>query len=298
MASIQNIIIRSFLRLTANKKNRIDHSVERVRKSLEKLTDMSKMPKGVKFEKVNCNGVEAEWAIPDNLQNKGAVIFLHGGAYIAGSIDTHRPLVGRLAIASKTKFISVEYGLAPEKPFPHGLEDAVKVYYWLMDKGFDHKKIVFCGDSAGGGLSICALMKLRDDNAPQPAGAAVMSPWLDLLCDSDSAKRLAKSDVMLTRDSGKKFAEMYAKDYLKHPHVSPLHNDPSGLPPIYIQVSTAEILLDDSVEFGKKAKEVGVDIVVEPWDKMVHVWQAFAPYLPEGNEAIKGLGAFIEKKTK
>ncbi len=277
----------------------VNNSIEKTRQSLAKLTGMAAMPKGVKFEKVECDGVPAEWAIPDNLKNPGAVLFLHGGAYVAGSIATHRALVGRIAKASKTKILSIEYGLAPERPFPHGLDDAIKAYNWLMKKGFDHKKIVISGDSAGGGLAICTLVRLRDENAPQPAAGVVMSPWLDLLNSGDSGKRLAKEDPMLSVVSGHNYAKLYGTENdLKHPHISPLYTDPKGLPPILIQVSNHEILLDDTTRFETKAKAAGVNIEVEYWDKMVHVWQAYGPYLPEAMKAIEKMGDYIEKKTK
>ncbi len=298
MASIQNFFIRTFLKVTAKKKNLAIDSIETTRGRLAKLTSMAPIPRAVKYEKTNCDGVPAEWAIPENLKHTGAILFLHGGAYVAGSIETHRALAGRIAKISKTKCLSIEYGLAPERPFPHGLNDAVKAYHWLIKNGFDHKKIVICGDSAGGGLTIATLIKLRDDNAPQPAGGVAMSPWLDLLCTGDSGITLAKQDPMLTTPSGKIYAKMYGTNHdLKNPHISPLYTDPKGLPPILIQVSSSEILLDDTTRFETKAKAAGVDIKVEYWHKMVHVWQAFSPYLPEGTIAIKNIGVFIENKT-
>lgn len=299
MASIQNFFITGFIRFTAKKKNLETDSIETTRGRLAKLTSMAAMPRGVKYEKADCDGVVAEWAIPDNLKHPGVVLFLHGGAYVAGSIATHRALVGRIAKASKTKCLSVEYGLAPERPFPHGLDDAIKAYHWLIKKGFDHKKIVICGDSAGGGLAICTLVKLRDEKAPQPAAGVVMSPWTDLLCSGESGVKNAKSDPMLTTASGKIYAKLYGTENdLKHPHISPLYTDPKGLPPILIQVSNHEILLDDTTRFEKKAKAAGVNIEVEYWDKMVHVWQAYGPYLPEAMKALKKMGDYIENKTK
>lgn len=299
MPSIQNFFIRTFLRVTAKKKNLATDTIEHTRGRLKKLTDMAPVPRGVKYESVSCDGVPAEWATPDNLQHPGVVLFLHGGAYVAGSIETHRAMVGRIAKASRTKCLSIEYGLAPERPFPHGINDAVKAYHWLINKGYDHKKIVICGDSAGGGLTVATLVKLRDEGAPQPAAGVAMSPWLDLLCLGDSGIKLAKEDPMLTRESGLIYAKLYGTEHdLKHPHISPLYTDPKGLPPLLIQVSSSEILLDDTTRFEKKAREAGVHIEVEYWPKMVHVWQAFSPYLPEAKRALNKMGAFIEKKTR
>ena len=298
MASIQNVFFRTYMRLVAKKDKQVNYTTEEVRESIIKLTNMSPIPRGVEYESVKLNGIEAEWVIPNNIENNGVVLFSHGGAYVAGSVDTHKALVGRLALASKTKFISVEYGLAPEKPFPHGLEDIIKIYNLLINKGFDHKKIIFAGDSAGGGLSICALIKLKDDGAPQPAGAAVMSPWLDLTCSQDSAVRLADEDVFVSVAAAKNCAKQYAENDLTNPYASPLYADPTGLPPIYIQVSNSETLLDENIKFFENSKNAGVDIKIERLDKMIHVWQGFAPFLPEANEAIEKIGVYIEKKTK
>jgi monoterpene epsilon-lactone hydrolase len=298
MASIQNFFIINFLRITGRKNTETD-SIETIRHKLDKLTSMAAIPRRVKFEKTECEGMPIEWATPKNFKNKGVVLYLHGGAYVSGSIATHRALVGRIAIASKTKCLAIEYSLAPERPFPHGLNDAIKAYHWLIKQGYDHKKIIVCGDSAGGGLAIATLVKLRDDNAPQPAGAVAISPWLDLLCSGESGVKNAKSDPMITNEFAIVNAKLYgAQNDLKHPYISPLYSDPKGLPPIYIQVSSSEILLDDTLRFEKKAKAAGVDIQVDSWSKMVHVWQAFGPFLPEAMKAIEKMGNYIEKKTK
>jgi acetyl esterase/lipase len=216
-----------------------------------------------------------------------------------GSIETHRALVARFAKASKTSFLSVDYRLAPENPFPAGLDDAINVYNWLLKQGHDHKKLVIAGDSAGGGLAIAALLRLRDENAPTPAAGVCISPWLDLECTGDSGWKLKKEDPLLNFELGRIYAHHYAPNQnLQHPYISPYYSDPTGLPPIFIQVSGSELTLDDSTRFEKKAKAVGVDIEVEVWDKMLHVWHAFDPMLPEARKAIKKLGQYIEQKTK
>jgi len=170
MASIQNFFIRTFLKIVTKKKEVAKQPIEVTRKRLAKLMEMNKSPKNVSFEKVDCDGVTAEWTIPENVNNTGVILYIHGGAYVSCSITTHRPLVARIARASKTKALSIEYRYAPENPFPSGLDDAIKVYHWLLKQGIDHKKIVIAGDSAGGGLTLATLLRLRDENAPQPAG--------------------------------------------------------------------------------------------------------------------------------
>lgn len=272
--------------------------IEQYRSGMEKMTRMAKMPEGIIIEKVNCNDVEAEWIIPNNTINPGVILYLHGGGYAMGSINTHRALMARIGIASKTKVLGIEYRLAPENPFPSAIDDAFSAYNWLLKQGFDNTKIVISGDSAGGGLTIALKIRIRDEKAPNPAAGVCLSPWLDLASTGETTVTLADEDPMLDLESVKHFALFYApKEKLQHPWISPLYADLSGLSPIYIQVSSSEILLDDTRRFAEKAQIAGVDIRVDYWEKMVHVWQAFGIYLPEALEAIEKLGAYIEKKT-
>jgi len=298
MASIQNIGVRLFLRVVVKKKKLHLVSVRAVRHSLEMLTKYSKIPRAVKFEKTEYEGIPIEWTIPDNLVNPGVVIYLHGGGYISGSIKTHRGLVGGLAKRSKTKFLSVEYRLAPENPFPAGLDDVIKIYHWLLQQGYDHNKIVIAGDSAGGGLAIATLTRLKDEKAPMPAAGVCMSPWLDLECTDDLQIALDKKDPMVPIAALRAYGKHYAKDNLRHPYASLLYSDPTGLPPLFIQVSDSEVLYRDTVRYEKMAKAAGVQVEVEVWKNMVHVWQAYGPILPEAMQAIKKLGEYIETKTK
>ena len=273
--------------------------VKITRNSLEKLSGMAKLPKGVHYEKVEFDGISAEWCTPDNLKNTGVILYFHGGGYVAGSIRTHRGTTGRLAQASKTKCLSVEYSLAPEKPFPAGLDDAIKAYQWLLKQGFDSKKIVISGDSAGGGLSVATLLRLRDEKFPMPAAGVLMSPWLDLECTGESATTLADKDPMVVPGALREMGLFYTtKDNLRHPYTSPLYADLKGLPPFYIQASSSEVLYDDTTRFEKKLKEAGVVCEVEYWKNMMHVWQAYAPILPEAQKAINKLGEYIEQKTR
>ncbi len=297
MASIQNFFIRTFIRVVTKKKDVAKQPVEVTRKRLAKLMEMNKPPGNVSFEKVDCDGVSAEWAIPKEINNNGVILYIHGGAYVSCSISTHRPLVARIARASKMKALSIEYRLAPEHPFPAGQNDAIKVYYWLLKQGVDSKKIVLMGDSAGGGLTLSTALRLRDEQAPQPVALVCMSPWIDLVCEQDSNIRLADKDHMLSADAGKIFAKYYAgNESLRTPYISPYYADLKGLPPLFIQVSDSEIVFDENVNFEKKAKAAGVDISFEIWKNMLHVWQGYAPMLPEGTRAINKIGKYIQQK--
>jgi epsilon-lactone hydrolase len=303
MASIQNYLFQRFLHLgikiAQHKiKGRENVTVEETRKGLERLFSVSKIPKGVKFQKVQIDGLHAEWIVPKNLKNNGVVLYLHGGGYMLGSISTHSPLMARIALASKTKVLAIEYGLAPERPYPAALEDSIKAYHWLIAQGYDPKKIVISGDSSGGGLAVATVLKLRDDNGPQPAACACLSPWLDLHVSGKTVLTHAKKDLLVNSIGLKLAAGYYAKEIeFAHPYISPIYSDPTGLPPMYFQVSGSEILLDDTLRFEKKAKECGVDIEVHVWHNMLHVWQAFG-FLPEAAKAIKDIGMYIENKVK
>jgi acetyl esterase/lipase len=303
MASIQNYVFQRFLHLgikiAQNKiKGRESVSVEETRKGLERLFSVSKIPRGVQFQKIDIDGLHAEWIVPKNLKHNAVILYLHGGGYMLGSVVTHGPLMARIALAAKTKVLAIEYGLAPERPYPAGLDDTIKTYHWLIKQGYDPKKIVIAGDSSGGGLAIATLLKLKDLDEPQPAACVCLSPWLDLQMTGETIAIHAKKDLLVNSIGLTIAAYTYAQETeLTHPYLSPLYSDPSGLPPMYFQVSGHEVLLDDTLRFEKKAIDAGIEIEVHIWKNMLHVWHAFG-FLPEAARAIKDVGKYIEKKIK
>jgi epsilon-lactone hydrolase len=299
MTSLQNLLLRQFFKITDKNKSAKTHSLEGTRKNINRLSSISKLPSGVHYKSDSCSDIICEWAIPKNKNNEGVVLYFHGGAFVSGSIKTHRALVGRIARASKTDCLSVEYRLAPENPYPAALNDAIAVYQWLLQNNYKHQQIVIAGDSAGGGLAMATLLKIRDEPMPLPAACVCLSPWLDLRCTGDSLWSVAHKDPMLKPDMSKIYTDYYAPEMdLTIPYLSPYYAEPSGLPPIYIQVSDSELPLDDSTRFEKKAKAVGVDIEVEIWKDMLHVWHIFSPILPEATRAIKRIGKYIENKIE
>lgn len=259
---------------------------------------MVKLPEGVSYEDVDCNGVSAVYVTPENVDNDNIILYFHGGGYAMGSIETHKPLVGRITKASATKALLIDYRLAPENPFPSGLEDAMNSYKWLLNgEGYTPDRIVFAGDSAGGGMTMASLLKLKNDGGPLPKAGICLSAWLDLKATGDSATSKAKEDPMIDLQSVKEWALMYApKEKLDDPLVSPLYGDLSGLPSLYLQVGSAELLLDDSTRLAEKAKQAGVEVDIEVWDDMIHVWQAFGNYIPESVPAIEKIGKYIRSK--
>lgn len=303
MASFQNYVFKNFLHLgikiAQNKiKDQTSVTVEDTRKGLERLFGVSKIPRGVKFEKATHKGIHAEWIIPKNIKHKGVVLYLHGGGYMLGSIHTHSPLMARIALAAKTKVLAIEYSLAPERPYPAALEDSLNTYHWLLEEGISPDKIIIAGDSSGGGLAIATLLKLRDNNEPMPAACVCISPWLDLQVSGETITTHAKKDLLVNSIGLQIAAFSYAQETeLTHPYISPLYADLKGLPPLYFQVSNSEVLLDDAVRFEKKAIESGVNIEVHIWKNMLHVWHAFS-FLPEAKKATKEIGKFIEEKLR
>jgi monoterpene epsilon-lactone hydrolase len=272
-------------------------SVEASRSGLEGLASLAGVPRGAKREAVMIETVPAKWFWFPGALEKKVILYLHGGGYIAGSIITHQDLGARIARASNTRILIIDYRRAPEHPFPAALDDAVTAYRWLTSTaGLAPENIVIAGDSAGGGLTAATLVKLRDDGIPLPAAAVMLSPWTDLAHTGNSVKLKVAEDPFLTPAELEFDAKLYIKtNHAKNPLISPLYADLAGLPPLLIQVGTAEILLDDAIRLAERAKAAGVDVTLDIWPDMVHVWQAFALVAPESREAIEKIGTFIKK---
>jgi epsilon-lactone hydrolase len=267
------------------------------RAGMEDMAGGAPLPDGTTIEVVDAGGVPAEWVSVDGARGDGVLLYLHGGGYCIGSINTHRALAARLAAACRVRALNVDYRLAPEHPHPAAVEDAVAAYRWVLDGGVPPGQVVVGGDSAGGGLVVATLLALRDGGDPLPAGAFCLSPWVDLECAGETMETKADVDPMVGREGLAEMAAAYAGEHdLRSPLVSPLHADLAGLPPLLIQVGTAETLLDDAVRLADRARTAGVDVRLEAWDDLIHVFQAFAPMVPEAVEAIDGIGAFVRER--
>jgi monoterpene epsilon-lactone hydrolase len=286
--------------LNQNFGDELEPTVEGYRIFFNQMGNMIKIPKDAKCEPINAAGVSAEWiSVPESIRSK-VVLYFHGGGYIAGSIHSHRDLCIRIARASKTRVLLIDYRLAPEHPFPAALEDTVKVYQWLTtSEGVNTRNIIIAGESAGGGLTIATLIKLRNEKKNLPKAAICLSSFMDLAITGDSVKKKAEIDPMVTKED----LEFCAKQYIgnedrKNPYASPLYADLQGLPPLLIQVGSSEVLLDDSLRFANRAKAAGIEVSLEVWDDMIHMFQLYAYVVPEGREAINRIGEFIQKYLK
>jgi len=270
--------------------------VGRMRGAMEKVSEH--VARDVKCEPVSAGGVPAEWIVPPGAADDRVILYLHGGGYVMGSINTHRAMVARIARASQAKALAIDYRMAPEHPFPAAVDDATAAYRWLLAQGYKPGKIVISGDSAGGGLTLAMLIALRDAGTPLPAAGVPISAWADLEGTGASIQTRAATDPMVDQPGLHRMAKLYAGDHdLKNPLISPIHADYRGLPPMLLQVGDAEILLDDSTRVSDKAKAAGVKVELEAWDQMFHVWHVFAKILPEGQQAIDRIGSYILAHT-
>lgn len=265
------------------------HGFERLVRSIGGDTHANVVPH-------SADDVPAEWITAAGASEHAALLYLHGGGYVIGSTTTHQELAARISLAAGCKVLIIDYRLAPESPFPAAVEDAASSYRWLVDKGFDPSRLAIAGDSAGGGLAVATLVSLRESGVPLPACAVCISPWVDLECTGESMVSKASVDPMITRQGLLDSAALYLDGARPHsPLASPLYADLYDLPPLLIQVGTWETLLDDSIRLAERARTAGVQVELEQWEEMIHIWPIFAPVLPEGQRAIDRIGEFVRR---
>lgn len=269
-------------------------TVQDTRANFEQMAAMFPVAADVKCEPVNAGGVKAEWVTAPGADAGRAVLYLHGGGYVIGSINTHRALAARISNAAKARILVIDYRLAPEHPFPAAVEDSLAAYRWMLAQGLKPSRIAVAGDSAGGGLTVATLVAIRDAKLASPGAGVCLSPWTDLEGLGDSMTSKASVDPMVNKEALLEMAKHYlaGKD-ARSPLAAPLYADLAGLPPLLIQVGTAETLLDDSTRLAERARKAGVKVALEPWENMIHVFQVFAPMLDEGQQAIEKIGEFV-----
>jgi epsilon-lactone hydrolase len=271
-----------------------DLDVAAERADVESMAGMFKPMGGILRDPVTAGGVSAEWIAPHGVPTTGVILYLHGGSFIAGSIASHRTLAGNAALASRARALLIDYRLAPEHPFPAGLEDAAAAYEWLLSQGTAPGRIVLAGDSAGGNLALALLVRLRDSGRPLPAAAVCMSPNPDLTYSSDSWVFNAKKDVLIEERKERQAVAAYLRGAdPRNPLASPSFADLRGLPPLLLQVGSYEVLRSDVERFAEKARQAGVRVSLEVWPGMQHEWQFTARIIPEGRRAIERIGRFV-----
>ncbi len=224
---------------------------------------------------------------------------MHGGGYYRGSVAASRATIARISAKAKMKCLSLDYRLAPEQPFPAAINDAYSAYIWLINEGINPKNIIVSGQSAGGGLCLALLLKIKENNFSQPLGAVALSPWTDLSQSGKSIIKNQKIDPIISKKYLDRFAKLYFPDLNNVSYLaSPLIGELSGLPDMLIQVGSAETMLDDSIRFYEKAKKANVNAKLEIWEDMFHGWHSNAHILKDAENAIISIGKFCKKLLK
>ncbi|MFL6559042.1 MAG: alpha/beta hydrolase, partial [Bacillus sp. (in: firmicutes)] len=273
MASPESVLVRQYL-MAAKASQTAGTDIETARQGLEAFSALTPLAKDINVEKTSIEGIPAEWVTAPNAVEDRVFLYLHGGAYIMGSCNTHRYIASKLARSTAARVLVPEYRLAPENPFPAAIEDAVKVYRWLISSGFAPDKIIIGGDSAGGGLTLATLISLKDEEEALPALAVLLSPWTDMEGTGESMETRADVDPWLSPDASRTTPALYIRDMdPRHPLVSPIYADLSGLPTMLVHVGNDEILLSDSARLVDRARASGVEITFKIWDEMWHVFQ-------------------------
>ncbi len=273
-------------------------AMQRMRNGLAQmfLANARKITTDYRLEEVDAGGVQAYWVRTGRPRHADkAIVYLHGGGYILGSATSNLGVPLRIGPAVGAPVLSVEYRLAPEQPFPAALDDCLAAYRWLLKRGLKGRDIALMGDSAGGGLAVACALGARREGLPMPAAVAALSPLTDLSPTSDTRLTLAPYDPLVVGDPTERFAVYAGEHDVRDPLISPVYGDFSGFPPLLIQVGTREVLLSDSVRLARRAREAGVDVTLDVWEGMWHVWQDHAT-APEAIAASEEIARFLETR--
>jgi len=268
---------------------------EQMRPKLERIAGLiTRIPRGVTVEPITLAGRPAEKLTPKDRAGTQVIYYLHGGAYLGGSPRTHRGMLAHIAKAAAATVIAIDYRLAPEHPYPAALDDAVAGWQALLAQGLRPADLVIGGDSAGGNLALVTAIALRDRGLPQASGLVLLSPWTDLSSSGSSMGTRAERDRLLTVRGIDRAARQFAGGLpLTDPRLSPLFAKLDGLPKTLIQVGDDEVLLDDSLRLAEAASKAGVDVTLEHRLGLWHVWQVMAGWMPEADQSIAAIGAFV-----
>jgi monoterpene epsilon-lactone hydrolase len=276
-----------------------DIPISEARKGMEALNfligKLQPLSKDVSIKEDRLDALSC-WRAKGHKESTTTIFYLHGGGYVlslAHLSSSYKYIVTELAKACESEVWALEYCLAPENPLPASLEEAFKAYLALLKKGIEAKNIVVMGDSAGGGMALALLLKLRDEGKPLPKAAVVISPWTDLAATGESMITRAKQDPMFNPESVPLTVKLIVpQELIRDPYVSPLYGNYEGLPPLMIMVGGREILYSDSTRVAEKARATGVDVILDVNEKMIHVYPLFGGVFKEGKKALKRIAEF------
>lgn len=281
--------------IRANRDSVGEQSVQQQRDAMEKQQAALSIPEGCDITDETIAEVPCRWFIEEGDSNAPVLVYYHGGGYIIGSLDSYSELCARLALTCKVRVLSVGYRLAPEHPYPAGLDDSVAVTRELIQREADARSVIVGGDSAGGGMALAVMLRLKADGSSLPRAALLFSPWTDLTSSGESYASRAQLDPMIEAPRIKAMAALYAGDTpLNNELVSPLLADHEGLPPLLIQVGDCEVLLSDSADLADRSGRSGVESTLEIYPGAFHVFQA-VPGLPESDVALASAASFVSR---
>ncbi len=264
------------------------------RARMEEVCAADGIPPGITFTPAEIAGIPAEWSAAPGSDASRVLLFLHGGGYCSGSIVSHRTMAGGVGKAAGIRTLALGFRLAPENPFPAALDDARAAFEALLAQGFAPQDIAVGGDSAGGGLSLALMVSLRDAGRPLPGCAWLASPWVDLAMTGATMESKDAVDPLIHRGYLEELAGAYCGGADRaDPLVSPLHADLRGLPPVLVQVGSAETLLDDAVRIAGRLGAADVPVRLEVWPHMIHAWMLWSARLTDGRRALASAGAFL-----
>ena len=298
MPSWQSAFFNRFRRVVKPSVSSGETDVAELRRQYAYLSDrFGAAPRDAVFEPVQIGPIRGEWVRVEQSRSHRLILYFHGGGYIAGSPETHRPLVARLAQAAEATAFSVAYRLAPEFAFPAAVRDGIDAYRHLLQKGMRPSSIALAGDGSGGGLAFAVALAIRNGGLAMPACIVAMSPWADLSLSGWSMLQNARSDNALSWE----LLFVSARNYLKKtnpsdPYASPAFASFKDFPPIMVHAGSSEMLRDDASRLGDRAADAGTQVSVEIYDGMQHIFQA-SPYVPEARVSLARLGQFIKAKT-
>lgn len=253
---------------------------------------------------VSIHGIPGQWVVTPRSDPGRRLLYLHGGSWMAGRVAVYLPHIARVAEATRCTVLAIDYRLAPENPFPAGLNDCVRAFRFVAENGPSQhgpaRALYVAGDSAGGNLALATLLALKAEQLRLPDAAIALSPATDLTWQGESLTTRALVDPALNAMPMPLITNVYLQGLNSpaSPLVSPLFGDLRGLPPLLLQVGDAEILLSDSTRFAEKARAAGVDVTLQVYAHMPHVFQGFAPLLPEAVQALAHIGEFCGVRTR
>ncbi|MFC4001818.1 alpha/beta hydrolase [Prauserella oleivorans] len=271
--------------------------IDELRANFERFAaGFNAVPDGADIRPDTLGGVPVEWVSAPGSTAESIIIYLHGGGFAIGTIEGYRGMAARLSSLTGSTVVTVGYRLAPENPYPAALDDCVSVVRAVLDTGIDAARVAVAGDSAGGGLTLSVLVRLRDDGSAMPGAAVCLSPLADLAYAGDSVRERAHLDPIVTPAGSHSYAVRYlgSEDAdFTDPGASPLFADLHGLPPVLIVVGTSEVLFDDAVRVARRIREAGGRVDLDVWPRMIHILPFFAAQIPESLKAMEEIGAYL-----